>query len=148
MKDLKRLFFNPPQGGNERGVPTQDSMGSYVPTASILGSDQASVGRMAEASVPFPGPAAATRPLSDDFAAGVYTGRTGKPTSGGMELRNYHATREAQQPSDPGPVNVYDFERRAEADPEAPGPATKVVPTLDPPGMSYRTDGKPLQVKG
>lgn len=148
MKDLKKLFYNPPKGGNGEGVRTQSSMAGAVPMAPSA--IDMSPGRIGKSPPAFPGPGATNAGLSDDFASGVVAARVGAlhaSAVGQTEFRNYHAgARAPQEVQEAGPVNVYDYERRADSEPEAPPGFKRVTPELHPDtSMPYRTDGKPLR---
>jgi len=130
MDQLNKLFRNPPQGGNERGVVTSNPMTT---------------------------PAAGPQPtVFSNFAAGVESARErivdGAQTAT-PELRNFGRgdTEDSRywtwdRPGDVAYEAEHELARTAQvaAPPkQAPAPE-RVTSTLSPPAQDYRSDGKPL----
>jgi hypothetical protein len=129
-EELRKVFINPPKGGNEVGVPTASSMQGKRDQTTLRGSLEAGI-TAAQANV-------------------EHSGRVGQP-----EVRNYgRGYMETRSSVAPGaPPTFYDQEQDA-IDPHAlatggkrpeGGVIRKVIPELRPnlPMPARRTDGKP-----
>lgn len=158
MKDvLKKFFFGPPKGGNEKGVQTTNSMaplpqpGVAIPMAG--GGLPASMQRIA------PSPGIGQPNVRGAFEAGDRSARSSRVQAGQAgvpDLRNVERGRTlTQEDSDPSHENQYDREqeseglyawRREESAPDAP---RRVTPALRPDtSSSVRSDGKPMSPMG
>lgn len=131
--ELLNHFQNPPQGGNGRGVATQSAMSE---------------------SKGIPSGADAQGDLRSFFNSGVdsagrnvvQAGRAGQP-----EMRNYVPGRYREpHEHDANELQAYDFESAHDNDGRPKvmtGPVLPAVaapkPTLDPPAVTVRHDGKP-----
>jgi hypothetical protein len=157
MRGLRKVFYNPPQGGNGRGVPTINPMASFTPTGSVQqnpsgpspgyreyqGSTRFAVGP------PLPGPSATNPLLRGDFGSGVSSARLSiveARHAGAQDMRNFSpGSRPAQATPDPSPVSAYDYEVLQNNRPQAP--RQRVTPVLEPDTRaSYQTNGKPNTV--
>lgn len=146
MRELNKLFRNPPKGGNERGVPVTNPMAPMPRPTGEMGfrgggiplcekRDMAEMAKMTpeermqhmqdkymlEVNRPDTGPAAQTT-LLESFEAGENLSRNNKRQSGQAaqkDLRNYDRGRvETQTVYDPSGVQAYDYEA-AHSDPHA-----------------------------
>jgi hypothetical protein len=131
MKELRRLFFNPPKGGNEVGVETASSM-SPMPQGESGASAQQPL-----------------RAVLDSGRMLAKMNATQAHVVGETEFRNYARGKEATSDG----LGFYDFEERQEGsnqgtvgpavDPGNPG-IPRPMPSLRPnTHLPYRSDGKP-----
>jgi hypothetical protein len=146
---MRRAFYNPPKGGNGRGVPTQNSMG--VSPARVDNPLEPRPGLMTETVSPFQGPDAQQPSLVDDFAAGVQGARTCVEEAarvGHPDMRNYFKTKTSAQ-DDVGPVSAFDRERLNDVVPSRPQEAARVTPVYHPPSaVGLRGDGRKVDPLG
>lgn len=153
MKEYLNSFYNPPKGGNGRGVPTINPMAVHTESRTVQAQpDGPNFGEYraftrAPYSGPIPGPGSMPNTLRGNFESGAFSARAGIVEShyaGAPDFRNFNpGAKQAQTVSDISPVSAYDYES------ERKGPTTKnvfraVTPTLEPDTrMPYRIDGKP-----
>jgi hypothetical protein len=157
MDQIKRTFYNPPQGGNGRGVPTMNPMASFTggptvqaePTGPSPGRAAYVGSTRAPQMSPMPGPGATNPTLRGDLEVGIASARLGiveARHAGARDMRNFDpGAKPAQTTRDPSPTSAYDYEsRQVSSTDRQGGTKQRVTPVSEPDTrMSYQTNGKP-----